>query len=276
MNGDIKTIAMNELLIAVRSKWVLAFSIVFAAISLAVSFAGTSGAFAGFQDFMRTVASLLNLSLYLVPLFSLILGAVSFTPAPDSGRFEFDLAQPITRTSYVLGKYFGLFLALTLATTAGFGIAGLVISFLAEGADVLAYIAFVLLSVTLGIVFLSISAFLSLTIFMRGPVLASSLALWFGFVILYDLVVMWVATNFEGDTLRTMLFVLLFGNPVDLVRVATLFIVGGKVIFGPTAGALLKFVGGTHIGVVLLVSALAMWGGCPLVIAVKIFSRKDI
>jgi len=276
MNGDIKTVAMNELLIALRSRWVLAFSIVFAIISVAVSFVGISGAYAGFQDFMRTIASLLNLCLYLVPLFTLILGAITFTPGSDSGRFEFDLAQPISRTTYVLGKYLGLSLALTLATTAGFGIAGLVISFLANSADVLAYIAFVMLSIALGIVFISISALLSLIIFKRAPALALSLALWFTFVILYDLIVMWLATNFEGNTLRTLLFILLFGNPVDLIRVATLFVVGGKIIFGPTAGALLKFVGGTSTGFILLLLGLLIWGGCPLVVALKIFSKKDI
>jgi Cu-processing system permease protein len=272
----VAAIALNELLIAERSRWVLIFSLVFASIALAVSFAGSGGGYEGFQDFLRTTASLLNLSLYLVPLFALTLGAMSFTPPPDKGGFELQIVQPVSRTETLLGKYAGLFLAVTLAITVGFGAAGIVIGVFAKSADLAAFGAFVLLDLALGLIFLSISALISVSILKRGPVLGVSLVVWFVFVILYDLVVMWIATSFEGATLRTLLFGLLFGNPVDLVRVATLFVVGGKIVFGPTGGALLKFIGGTGSGLLLLVAGLLFWGGVPLVAAIRVFQRKDI
>ena len=272
----ITSIAMQELLSIVRSRWVMIFSTVFAVIALTISFAGTRvSGFVGFQDFVRTTAGLLNLNLYLVPLLALMLGGMSFAPA-EPGALQLQIAQPILRSENLLGKYLGLFLAIVTSTGIGFGVAGMVIGWRAGTSDLMAYIAFVLLSLVLGLIFLSISALISVITMKRSQTLSISLFIWFIFVILYDLLVMWMASNFEGDVLRNLLFGMLFGNPVDLVRVGTLFVLGGKIVFGPTAGALLRFVGGTFSGMIILLVALIAWGGIPLAVALKLFSKKDI
>ncbi len=272
----IHSIAMQELLTVVRSRWVMIFSTVFAIIALTISFAGTRvSGYVGFQDFIRTTASLLNLNLYLVPLLALMLGGMSFAPA-EPGGLEIQIAQPVLRSENLLGKYLGLFLAIVVSTGIGFGVAGMVIGWRSGTSELMSYIAFVLLSLVLGLIFLGISALISVVTMKRSQALSIGLFIWFIFVILYDLLVMWVASNFEGDVLRNLLFGMLFGNPVDLVRVGTLFVLGGKIVFGPTAGALLRFVGGTSSGLLILLAALFAWGGIPLAAAIKVFSTKDL
>ena len=70
--------AMQELRVAVRSRWTQIFALVFAALALAVALSGyvLSGG-SGVQDFSRTAASLVELVLLLVPLVSLLLGVMA-------------------------------------------------------------------------------------------------------------------------------------------------------------------------------------------------------
>ncbi|HEX8984368.1 MAG TPA: ABC transporter permease subunit, partial [Bryobacteraceae bacterium] len=107
--GNIRTIAAQELKINIRNKWTLVFALVFAALALAISYFGlVTEAVIGFQGFTRTTASLLNLVLYLIPLISLTMGALSFTG--EKGASELLFSQPVTRTEILAGKLAGLFM----------------------------------------------------------------------------------------------------------------------------------------------------------------------
>lgn len=102
-----------------RNKWTLSFAVISAALALAISYFGmiTAGEI-GFQGFARTSASLLNLVLYLVPIVSLTMGAVSFT---GKGASHPLFSQPVTHWEILAGKIAGLFAA--VAAAVGFGFA---------------------------------------------------------------------------------------------------------------------------------------------------------
>ena len=61
----------------------------------------TSG-YAGFQDFTRTSASLVNAGGFLIPLFALILGVFSFVTHPE--YLELLVTQPVPRFRVLLGQ----------------------------------------------------------------------------------------------------------------------------------------------------------------------------
>src|SRR5262245_62268832 len=102
--------ARHELLLAIRSRWLQLFAIVFAVLVLLVASAGyvMSGGY-GLQDFARTAASLVQLVLLLVPLTAICFGALTLTP--DRGVAEMLFAQPVSRSQILFGKYLGLFAA---------------------------------------------------------------------------------------------------------------------------------------------------------------------
>ena len=79
-------IARLELTINIRNRWTLIFAFTFAALVVAIAYFGlvTAGT-VGFQGFLRTSASLLNLVLYIVPLVALVMGTMSFTSEKSSG-----------------------------------------------------------------------------------------------------------------------------------------------------------------------------------------------
>lgn len=79
--------ARYELLLAVRSRWLQTFAVVFAGLTLAVAASGyiLSGGH-GVQDFARTAVSLVQIVLLLVPLSALVFGGLALTS--DQGAAE--------------------------------------------------------------------------------------------------------------------------------------------------------------------------------------------
>src|SRR5512141_546742 len=156
----IRTIARQELVINIRNRWTLVFAGVFGVLVLAISYFGlvTTGT-VGFQGFARTSASLLNLVLYIVPLVALTMGTLSFTSEKNASELLF--SQPVSRGEILLGKFLGLFASIFTATLVGFGLAGVIIAAKAGTEGALRYPVFVAFSLLLGLIFLSLSAFIS-------------------------------------------------------------------------------------------------------------------
>src|SRR6266496_1524074 len=124
---SIAVIAGQEQKVTLRSKWVQIFAVVFALLTLAISYLGMASAVVvGFEGFTRTTASLLNLVLYLVPLIALTAGCLSFSG--EKGAAEMLFAQPVLRSEVLIGKVLGLFSSLATAVVFGFGVSGIVIA----------------------------------------------------------------------------------------------------------------------------------------------------
>lgn len=260
----INIIARQELVINIRNRWTLVFAGVFGALVLAISYFGlVTGGVVGFQGFARTSASLLNMVLYIVPLVALVMGTLSFTSENTGSELLF--SQPVTRGEILLGKFLGLFASILTATLVGFGLAGVVIAANAGTQGSLRYPALVAFSLLLALIFLSLSAFISALCRRKSKAFGVALFVWFFFVLFYDLLVIGATFLFSERTANTLIFGSLFGNPVDMVRVASLMTLNGKDIFGAGGAALLRFLGGERLSFALLLVALGFWTVVPLV-----------
>ena len=269
------TIAGQELTIAIRNKWTVIFAFVFGSLMLAISYFGTMTAGEiGFQGFNRTTASLLSLVLYLVPLVALMMGTQSFLRS--EGEDEMLFSQPVSRGEILVGKLLGLFAAMTTATFVGFGLGGLIIATQTDAEDLVGYPLFVGLSLFLSIVFLSLSMLAAMSCRRRTKAFGVALLLWFFFVIFYDLLVLGGSLLFKEKTANYFIFASLFGNPVDIVRVAGLLSLKGEEVFGAAGAALLKFLGGEAQAVAALVASLLLWTLAPILISLRLLRRQDI
>jgi len=108
---------------------------------------------AGFQDIERTVLSLVNLSLYLVPAFAVALGYSAVAGERERGSLEVLLAQPVTRADVLVGKYVGLSAVLATATLAGFGLPGLLAGAIVGFERFGSYVHFLITVVVMGVTF---------------------------------------------------------------------------------------------------------------------------
>jgi len=266
-------IAREEYRRTIESRWLFLFSILFALVVLALSFFGLAQSQeVGFQGFARVTLSLLNLSLFLVPLAALLLGVTSLSGGAES--LSLLLAQPVARGEVLAGKFLGLGTALTVAQAVGFGGGGLVVAWNAGAAQAPAFLVLTLLSIALG--WLSVSAALLIAAIWpdRLKAMSAALTLWLLMVVAYDLVILGATALLHGAPLRAVLLPALLVNPVDLVRVLTTLAVGSGALLGPTSAVLVGFfgtVGGAALGLaVLLVETAA-----PLWAASRIMHARD-
>ncbi len=276
MNFDaMLAVAGQETRINIRNRWTMLFSGVFGLLALAISYFGlvTQG-YAGFQGFERTTASLLSLVLYLVPLVALAMTLLSFTG--ERGAFELLFSQPVGRTEILIAKVLGLFGSMLIATLFGFGVAGTVIAFETGAEGLFRFLAFTGVSLLLSLVFLAVGALLAVLGVTRTRALGLALLVWFFLVLFYDLIVMGAAFLMKERAANVLVFVSLFGNPVDLARVAGLLAVGNVSIFGAAGAALFKFLGGQAACQTVLFATLLAWVAGPLAIAARVLRRRDL
>jgi len=271
----VSTIASLEAKTNIRNKWTLILAVAFGVLSLAISYFGlvTAGA-VGFQGFMRTAASLLNLVLYLIPIVSLSMATLSLTG--EKGASELLFSQPVRRIEILLGKLLGLFLSIWTATLFGFGLAGIIIAIKAGTSGLTRYLGFVALAQLLALVFLSLGALVATLAETRAKASGMSLFLWFFFVLFYDLLVMGISFVLREKMVNQFIFVSLFGNPVDMVRVSGLMLMGDVSIFGAAGAALMKFMGGQMISNLLLIAGLLLWAIVPFLVAGRWLQRRDL
>ena len=273
--SSVMTIARQEARVNIRNKWTLTFAAAFGLLALAISYFGlvTTGA-VGFQGFERTTASLMSLVLYLVPNLSLMLATLSLTADRGSGELLF--SQPVSRTEILTGKLLGLFSTIVIATLFGFGLAGSVIAF-EVGVDGLPRFAgFVGLSLLLSLVFLALGALISVAFPARSRAFGTSLFVWFFFVLFYDLLVIGAAFMLPERTANTVIFASLFGNPVDMIRVGGMMLLGDSTVFGAAGAALIKFLGGRAPACAALLVGTLLWIVLPLLLANRKLKRQDL
>ncbi len=268
--------ARYELVLAVRSRWLQLFAVVFAALALAVSGAGyiLSGGH-GVQDFSRTAVSLVQIVLLLVPLAALVFGGLALTP--ERGAAELLYSQPVPRGAILLGRMLGVWLALAAAEAIGFGLAGLFMQYQAGPDGLTRYGALVLTAVVITGVFLAIATLLAgLNAGRRTRVLAAALVVWFITVVMFDVAVLGIASLLRSGSASRLLITATLINPVDAARTGSLLAIEGTAAFGAASLALLRFTGGAAMALVLIAASLVIWLVVPLVAALRALARADI
>ncbi|HEY7475725.1 MAG TPA: ABC transporter permease subunit [Vicinamibacterales bacterium] len=269
--------ARQELRLSVRSRWTQTFTVVFAALALAVSASGyvLSGG-SGIQDFARTAASLVQLVLLLVPLTSLVFGAMALTP--DAGAAELIFSQPIARQTVLAGRLLGVFLAIVSAESIGFGAAGLLLFARTGPEGILSFLGVVGGALVLTAVFLALAALVAAggASTRRSRNLALVLVVWFVAVVLFDVAALGVASLLPSGLASRVLMVAAIANPVDAVRTGTLLAVEGPEAFGAGSLAFLRFTGGAAGAAFWLAASVFLWILAPLSAAVAKLNRADI
>lgn len=272
---NIAVIAGQEMRVTLRSKWVQIFAAVFAVLTLAISYFGMmTSVVVGFEGFTRTTASLLNLVLYLIPMFALAAGTLSFSM--EKGAAELLFSQPVLRSEVLFGKILGLFSSLATAVVFGFGVSGFIIALQTGFEGISRYLGFVGLTLLLLLTFLCLGAWASVISEGRARALGIALALWFVFVLFYDLVALGIALLVNPHLSHTVILLSLFGNPVDLARVSGLLILGGATIFGAGGASLVKTFGSPALAIALLSSVGLLWSGLVLTAAGRFLAKREI
>ena len=220
----ILTVAAKEFRDRMRNRWVLAVALVFTVFSLVIAyFGGAQQGQVGFRSIEFTIASLVSLVIYLIPLIALLLGFDAIVGERERGSLDLLLALPITRLELLLGKYLGLALALSLSTVVGFGLVAVLLWRHMNANALFHYGGFMLSSVLLGLAFLSLAVLISVLARERTRASGLAIATWFFFVLVFDLLLLGLLVTtggqFAGDSFAWLLLL----NPADVFRILNVF-----------------------------------------------------
>lgn len=261
---QMQALAAKEFRDRLRNRWVLAVAVVFTAFSLLITYFGSAAqGQIGPRSIELTIASLVSLVIYLIPLIALLLGFDAIVGERERGSLDLLLALPITRLELLLGKYLGLAAALTLSTVAGFALVAGVLYQRFGVAALYHYGGFVLSSVLLGLAFLSLAVLLSVLARDRTRASGLAIALWFGLVLVFDLLLLGLLVATGGQVGGDAIAYLMLLNPADIFRILNVFSLDDVQRLYGLASILPPAMG--HVG--SLTAAMLAWIAGPLLIA---------
>jgi len=271
--STISTIVRKELLDAKSNRWLYLYAGVVSLLGGVIAETGIhAGGAISLQVFGRTTATLVNLCLFLAPLVAITLGTGTISSERDQGTLEQLLAQPITRSELLLGKYLGLWTALFMATLIGFAPAGLMIGLHASLSESFHFLLYPMLSQLLISVMLSVGILISVRAKSRAQANALGIAIWFIFVLAYDILLLGSLSiiSLPANALAGMLFL----NPVDSSRILSIITLEPDLyVLGP-AGAFLVDTFSSMGAAFLILISLAVWVMVPLWFALRSFNFK--
>ena len=247
----------------VRSPFVVAMAAVLLVITeVLFRFGGDPG---------KTITSLMNVVLIVVPLISVVVGTIYFYNSREFN--ELLLAQPLDRSTIYLGKLLGFIGALWLAFLVGLGV-----PFLIHGLRLAPYAGKILTLLGVGVCFIAIFstlAFYAATRFEdRIKGLGFTLLAWFFLAVVWDGLLLLFVHVFHDYPYEPAMMALVFLNPIDLGRILILLQLDISALMGYT-GALFRKTFGSDFGLAISAAAMVVYAAVPLWYGLRTFRRKD-
>lgn len=270
----IGSIAKQEMKLIIRSRWLASFSLLFTLLALFIVFFGSGGYQSGYEGFTRMTAGLLNLSLFLVPLLTLLMGSTMLAGDKEDGGYQLLLTYPVSPASIVLGKYIGMLVAIGAVILFGYGIVGTVLWITNRTVMFAAslFFLFIALTLLLAAVFLAIASVIGVYAGTRFQALGISILTWALCVLLYEYIVMGISSILPHNWIITLLTTSILFNPVELIRVWSIVQMKSGMIFGPTLYDFTIWAEGSAGQIALCLTA-AAWIIIPLALSIIIVKQ---
>lgn len=268
----IATIALTELRLAVRNRWIVLGTATLMLLALVLAFLGSAPAgTVKASPLAVNAVSLTSLAVYLVPLLALLLAYDAIIGEIERGTMLLLFTCPLSRASLIAGKFMGHLVVLALAVTIGFGSA---IAFTALFAlpgpdDILIALRLLATSVLLGAVFLTLGYLASVLARDRAGAAAIGIVLWLVLVLIYDLALLgMLSAEIGGDGFAWLLIV----NPSDSFRLLNLMGFDDLVLVSGIAGAAQEL----PVGAVGLVVLMCLWMAMPLTLVWLLLRQREL
>jgi Cu-processing system permease protein len=273
--SNLLTIASKEVRDGLRNRWIVATTLLLAALALTLTFLGSAPTgTVGASRLAVTIVSLSSLTIFLVPLIALLLAYDAIVGEFERGTLLLLLSYPVARWQVVFGKFLGHVSILAFATAIGYGAAaGVLITTSADSSGISAFVVMIGSSVLLGAVFIAIGYLISAAVRDRGAAGGLAIGVWLLFVLIYDMALLGLLVVDKGKTISAgMLNILLLLNPADAFRVLNLTGSSAVSQFAGMAGLSQE----TGLTAGALLTALCLWTALPLAGAALLLGRRQL
>ncbi|CAN1721634.1 putative ABC transporter permease protein NosY [Hyphomicrobium sp. 1Nfss2.1] len=270
-------IAGKEIQESLRNRWVLATTLLLAALALTLTLLGSAPTgTVGVRALDVVIVSLSSLTIFLLPLIALLISHDAIVGEIERGTMLLLLSYPVGRWQVLLGKFIGHLAILAFATVLGYGAAVILLATSGTEIDADSLTAFAMMigsSVLLGAVFIAIGYLISALVRERATAAGIAIGIWLLFVVLYDMALLGLLVLDQGRTISAgVLSALLLANPADIYRMFNLAGSANVSLFSGMAGLAETMT----LGPLLLLAALLTWALLPLGLAVLAFSRREL
>ena len=276
----IYTIAKKELMDNIRNRWIILLTAIFVILIFAFSYlaGGQAGEGDVLGDMQNTVFGLLGISSLLIPLIAIILGFSTISGEAESGALYVVLTYPVRRIEVLIGKLLGLGMVIVISILLGFGIGGVVIAGTVGSESLGGYFSFILLSILLGFIYLSLSICISAYCKRRITSIGGGILIFFWGMI-YGTIFLGILfgtgytfQDFQTGNIPDWFFNSVLLSPGDLHQTAV------QRAFGVTSidamGFSIKIP--DFLGMGMLLFAHFVWLIIPLILSYIFFRRRDI
>ncbi len=243
----------------IRNQFVMGYTLLLLVMSLS---------FYSFEpDPNKGLLSMLNIILLTVPLVSIIFSTIHFY---NSYEFlELLSAQPISRKTIFFGQYVGVCISLGFAFVLGVGLPTFIFDGTIRGLTLISS------GLLLSLVFVSIAFFAAVITRDKAKGIGISMALWFYLCILYDGLVLSILLGLADYPMEKASLAFTIFNPTDLARILVLMQLDVSALLGIT-GAIFQQFFTSNIGISIAFTFLVLWIFSPIIIAFKLFNKKDL
>lgn len=270
-------IIQKEVRDGLRNRWVLAVTLLLAALALSLGFLGSAPTGSVKVDPLTvTVVSLSSLSIFLIPLIAMLLSYDAIVGEIERGTMSLLLSYPVHRWQVLVGKFLGHVLILSLSTVVGYGLAGVTLQVAHGGLDFSVWTPFLAMmgaSILLGASFLSLGYFISTLVRERATAAGLAIGIWLFFVVIYDMALLGILVADQGAMITaSWLNIILLFNPTDVYRLLNLTGYENVAMFAGMAGLSEQ----ARLPASVLMGVLLLWIAVPFGLASLVFKRKAL
>ena len=270
-------IAVKEIQESMRNRWVLATTLLLAALALSLTFLGSAPTGSvGVRALDVVIVSLSSLTIFLLPLIALLISHDAIVGEIERGTMPLLLSYPVSRWQVLLGKFVGHLAILTFAISLGYSAAALSLAATGASIDYDSWIAFAKMigsSILLGASFVAAGYLVSSLVRARSTAAGIAVGIWLLLVVIYDMALLSLLVMDQGRTISAKsLNLLLLLNPTDVYRMFNL--TGSADVSGFSGMAGLA--DAISLRPEILLGALVAWTVLPLALAGIAFSRREL
>lgn len=228
--SDLLHVAKREIRIGFRNPWAYSFLVLFSTFSLCLLIINSQNFIQGYSGI---TGSMLSLTLYLLPLMTLLIGSFSLTSEKEDGSWQLLSTYPLGTLSFVAGKFIGIAAVLLVIIAFGYGLMGVISWVIGANFDVQTFFLFLVFSCLLVLLFLCVAMFIGSISRNRWQALTISVSVWFFAVIGWSTILLSVLNFVPYLWVKPVLTAATFLNPAELVRLFVVIRLGGGSILGP-------------------------------------------
>jgi Cu-processing system permease protein len=274
---NILIVARKEIQEGLRNRWVLATTLLLAALALSLTFLGSAPTgTVGVRALDVVIVSLSSLTIFLLPLIALLISHDAIVGELERGTMLLLLSYPVARWQVLLGKFVGHLSILAFATLLGYGAAAGALAATGAAIDAESWTAFASMvgsSILLGSVFIAVGYLVSALVRERSTAGGIAIGIWLLFVLIYDMALLGLLVVDQGQVVSGgFLNALLLLNPADAYRLFNLTGTAGVSTFSGMAGVAQT----VALSPSILIAALAAWALVPLGLTALVFSRREL